>query len=69
MIRGDGGLLECVMYAEHLLELLPQAAAAAADSDEGMAEIEELRFNLHACLARVQTLAQELDAQVETALN
>lgn len=69
MIRGDGGLLECVMYAEHLLELLPQAAAAAADSDAGTAELEELRFNLHACLARVQTLAQELDGQVETALN
>ena len=55
-------------YAEHLLELLPQAATAAANSEEGMAKLENLQFNLQGCLARIQTLAQELEWQIRMAL-
>lgn len=68
-IREEGGLLECVLFVEHCLEILPEAAAAAANSQEGMEELENLQFNLQGCLARIQTLAHELERQIDIALN
>ncbi|KAJ5345659.1 hypothetical protein N7452_003663 [Penicillium brevicompactum] len=55
-------------YAEHLIELLPQAAAAAANSEERMAELFKLCFNLHGYLSRIQTPKQELEWQIWMAM-
>ena len=69
VIRGEGGLLECVLFVEHCLEVLPQAAAAAANSEEGTEDLDNLQFNLQRCLAKIQTLARELEGQIDIALN
>lgn len=64
IIQGEGGIIECVLYVENCLALIPGAVIASANSEAEMATLETLRLDLHDCVARIRSLVDALEEQI-----